>query len=100
MALLRLVSIGAKQRLGNSAHRNHPQLSGIFNVASGENVSNGELAEVFERCGWSVSLARDTPRQSAPLCASDRLRGLGVTPAPVRQVIERQLKREGFLAAG
>ena len=74
--------------------------AGIFNVASGENVSNGELAEVFERCGWSVSLARDTPRQSAPLCASDRLRGLGVTPAPVRQVIERQLKREGFLAAG
>jgi len=28
----------------------------IYNVASGENVSNAELAEIFNSCGWKISL--------------------------------------------
>jgi nucleoside-diphosphate-sugar epimerase len=67
--------------------------TGIVNVASGENVSNAELAEVFNRCGWSVSLSRDVPRQSAPACDVQRLASLGVTPRPVRTVLEDYLKR-------
>lgn len=74
--------------------------TGIFNLASGENVSNGELAAVFEQAGWSIGFARDVPRQAAPVCAVDRLHGLGVAPTPVRSVIEELLKREDFLAAG
>lgn len=73
--------------------------AGIFNVASGENVSNGELAEVFEREGWRVRLARETPRQAAPHCDVARIAALGVKPALVRDVIASALKGEGFRAA-
>lgn len=73
---------------------------GIVNVATGENVSNGELAEVFERCGWRVSLARSGPKQAAPVCSTERLRALGVAPAPVRDLIERRLRLEDAVAAG
>lgn len=68
--------------------------SGIINVASGENVSNIELAEVFNRCGWSVSLRRDTPRQSAPICDVQRLTSLGTHVRPVRSVVETYLNME------
>jgi nucleoside-diphosphate-sugar epimerase len=73
---------------------------GTVNVASGENVSNEELAQVFEAHGWTVALARTTPKQVAPVVAIDRLRGLGIEPVPVRQAIEAQLKRGDFLEAG
>ncbi len=73
---------------------------GIVNVASGENVSNEELAEVFDRSGWTVDLARFTPRQAAPVCAVDRLHALGVRPTPVRHAIETLLNGEHFRAAG
>ena len=72
----------------------------IFNVASGENVSNGELAEVFERNGWRIALTRGlTPRQAAPMCDTARIRALGVDPHPVRQVIEARLLQEDFVEA-
>ena len=74
--------------------------SGIFNVASGENVSNGELAEVFERHGWRIALTRGaTPKQAAPLCDTARIRALGVDPLPVRQVIAARLAQEDFVEA-
>jgi nucleoside-diphosphate-sugar epimerase len=68
--------------------------TGIVNVASGENVSNAELAEVFNHCGWAVSLARENPRQAAPVCDVRRLRALGVHPRPVRAVIEARLNEK------
>ena len=66
--------------------------NGIVNFASGENVSNSELAEVFNRCGWSVSLARDVPRQAAPRCDVDRLTAFWRAPRLVRDVVETYLK--------
>jgi nucleoside-diphosphate-sugar epimerase len=72
----------------------------IFNVASGENVSNGELAAAFEAAGWSISLARETPVQPAPHCDIARLRGLGVEPVRVRDAIAALLAREDFREAG
>ncbi|RJG05972.1 NAD(P)-dependent oxidoreductase [Noviherbaspirillum cavernae] len=66
--------------------------NGIVNLASGENVSNAELTEVFNRCGWSVSLSRDIACQQAPLCDVQRLSALGLVPRPVRAVIESRLK--------
>jgi nucleoside-diphosphate-sugar epimerase len=74
-------------------------LSEIVNVATGENLSNADLAEVFERRGWRVGFERETPRQSAPVCETARLRGLGVTPRPARDVVEAVLK-EMRVAAG
>lgn len=65
---------------------------GIVNVASGENVSNAELADVFNRCGWTITLSRDIPRQQAPLCDVQRLTALWQRPRPVRSVIESYLK--------
>jgi nucleoside-diphosphate-sugar epimerase len=66
--------------------------SGIVNVASGENVSNLELATVFNQCGWPVQLANDTPRQAAPVCNIQRILLLGLKPKRVRNVVETYLK--------
>jgi len=65
---------------------------GIFNVASGANVSNGELAEVFNRAGWQVELARATRPQPAAVCSVARLRALGVAPRDVRDVVAAHLQ--------
>jgi nucleoside-diphosphate-sugar epimerase len=72
----------------------------IVNVASGENVSNGELAAAFEGCGWTIALSRTTPVQPAPRCDVGRLRALGVEPVPVRKAIEARLRQEDFVEAG
>jgi nucleoside-diphosphate-sugar epimerase len=74
--------------------------SAIFNVASGENVSNGELAATFEAAGWKVTLARATPVQAAPRCHIERIRALGIDPTPVRTAIATRLKQEDFVGAG
>jgi nucleoside-diphosphate-sugar epimerase len=66
--------------------------TGIFNVASGENVSNAELADVFNRNGWSVSLSHEVPRQNAPSCDIQRLVAIWMQPRPVRAVVEAYLK--------
>ena len=72
----------------------------IVNVGSGENVSNAELAAVFEAAGWSISLARETERQAAAVCDVSRLARLGVTPTRVREAVAARLITEGFVEAG
>lgn len=62
--------------------------TGIVNVASGEQISNQELAEVFRRHGWSVSLARDSARERSAACSVSRLAQLGVAARPVRAVLD------------
>jgi nucleoside-diphosphate-sugar epimerase len=62
--------------------------TGIVNVASGEQVSNQELAEIFERHGWSVSLARDSARERRARCSVSRLAQLGVAARPVSAVLD------------
>jgi nucleoside-diphosphate-sugar epimerase len=66
----------------------------IFNVASGENVSNATLAEIFNRHGWSVTLDRDTPLQKASVCDISRLQRLGVQPRLVKDVVDQYLELE------
>ncbi|WP_167236943.1 NAD-dependent epimerase/dehydratase family protein [Massilia genomosp. 1] len=73
--------------------------SGVVNVASGEQVSNTELAEVFRRHGWSVSLARDSAREHPAPCTVERLAQLGIRPRPVRAVVEHCLGTEAWHAA-
>ena len=72
---------------------------GIVNLASGENVSNGELAEVFEGLGWEIAFTREVPPQRAPTCEIDRLQALGVEPIPVREALEARLRQEQALAS-
>jgi nucleoside-diphosphate-sugar epimerase len=64
---------------------------GIVNVASGESVSNGELAEVFASRGIVTRFTRDAPPQVVPLCRIERLKALGITPEPIRQSLARWL---------
>ncbi|WP_423199198.1 MULTISPECIES: NAD-dependent epimerase/dehydratase family protein [unclassified Cupriavidus] len=65
---------------------------GIFNVASGENVSNGELVEVFAQAGWDITLTRKSPVQRAAICSTDALRALDVVPRPVRDAVASHLE--------
>ncbi len=67
---------------------------GIVNVASGEQVSNADLAAQFERKGWAVSLRRESERERPAPCSIDRLAQLGVVPRPVGAVLEACLGTE------
>lgn len=67
----------------------------IVNVASGELVSNGDIAEVFGRMGWEVAFTGVTNPASPPCADIAKLRGLGITPRPVREVVREYLSSEG-----
>jgi nucleoside-diphosphate-sugar epimerase len=64
----------------------------IVNVASGELCANGEIAEVFEACGWRVRFSGDARPPSPPNARIDRLRALGVSPRPVKDVVRAYLE--------
>lgn len=70
--------------------------TGVINVASGQNVSNADLARVFAEAGWTLNLAPDRPMPPAPRCATDRLRALGVSPRDPRRLIAQALSAPGF----
>lgn len=75
------------------------QSTGIINIATGENISNGELAEMFNGQGWSVKLDRECPLQQRAVCSTGRLAALGIQPRPVREVLQSCLTRKEFHAA-
>jgi nucleoside-diphosphate-sugar epimerase len=64
----------------------------IVNVASGELVTNGEIAEVFEEAGWRVTFTGEAKAAPPPNAAARRLAALGVRPRPVREVVRAHLK--------
>jgi len=68
----------------------------VVNVASGELVSNGEIANLFIRAGWRVSFKADAAPPAPPRADVRRLRALGVSPAPVKEVVRRYV--EGLAA--
>ena len=65
---------------------------GIFNVASGELVSNAEIAQVFEAAGWRVRFTGDARPPAPPNAGVGRLRALGVRPRPVKDVVRGYLE--------
>jgi len=75
------------------------QAQGVVNVARGENVSNAELAQVFAESGWTLNLAPDRSMPLAPVCATERLRALGVTPRDARALLRDALLTPGFFQA-
>ena len=64
----------------------------IFNVSSGELVTNGAIAEIFEEAGWTVTFTGDASPPSPPNAKVSRLANLGVTPRPVRSVVAAYLE--------
>lgn len=67
---------------------------GIVNVASGEQVSNLELADMFRGKGWEVSLRRESARERPAPCAIERLGQLGVIARKVGAVLDGCLGTE------
>ena len=60
---------------------------GIVNVASGMNVSNGDIAAVFNARGWAIDFTRRCERQSLARCDIARLHSLGSEPSGVLDVL-------------
>jgi nucleoside-diphosphate-sugar epimerase len=69
---------------------------GIVNLASGELVTNGEIAEVFTAAGRRVEFTRDGRPGPPPNASVAKLAALGVTPTPVRDVVRRYLAEGKF----
>jgi nucleoside-diphosphate-sugar epimerase len=65
---------------------------GIFNVASGELVSNAALAGVFEAAGWRVAFTGDANPPPPPNASAARLAALGVRVRPVKDVVAAYLE--------
>jgi hypothetical protein len=65
---------------------------GIVNVAGGELTTNAEIAAVFEAEGWTVSFQGDADPPPPPRADIIRLKGLGVTPRPVQDVVRDYLR--------
>jgi nucleoside-diphosphate-sugar epimerase len=65
---------------------------GIVNVGGGELTANGEIANLFLQAGWHVDFSRDISPAPPPRADNARLRALGVTPAPVKDVVRRYLE--------
>lgn len=65
---------------------------GLVNVASGELVANGEIANLFIEAGWRVTFSRDVSPLAPPRADNSRLKALGVTPTPVKDVVRRYLE--------
>jgi nucleoside-diphosphate-sugar epimerase len=66
--------------------------AGLVNVASGEMVANGEIANLFLQAGWHVNFSRDVSPAPPPRVEIARLRALGVAPRPVKDVVRRYLE--------
>jgi nucleoside-diphosphate-sugar epimerase len=64
----------------------------VFNVASGERVTNAEIAGVFGAAGWRVSLTGRAAGPPPPPVSVERLAALGVRPRRVRDVVRGYLE--------
>ena len=65
---------------------------GIVNVASGELVSNADLAACFEATGWGVSFRREEKTSPPPRIDISRLRALGLAPRRVTDHVAAYLR--------
>ena len=72
---------------------------GIVNLASGRNLANRELAEVFSQAGWRLTLGEDRELSPAPQCATARLSNLGVIARDPAAVIGGALADPRFFEA-
>ena len=75
--------------------RSEQDADGIVNIARGEALSNGDVAAVMAKAGWTLTLTgQGAPH--GPVCDVARLRSLGVEPRDARAVIAGALAEPGF----
>ncbi|MBI1198260.1 MAG: NAD-dependent epimerase/dehydratase family protein [Phenylobacterium sp.] len=67
-------------------------LNAIVNVASGDCTTNREIAEVFGEEGWRVRFTGAASPQPAVKVRIERLRELGISPRPAREVVRAYLR--------
>ena len=67
---------------------------GIFNVASGENVSNQELADTLNANGCEITLRSHSEKTHLPVCDISRLKAIGITPTLVRTYLQSFMKQQ------
>jgi nucleoside-diphosphate-sugar epimerase len=67
---------------------------GVVNLASGELVTNLQIAHVFADVGRQVDFTGDGRPPAPPNASVAKLVKLGVTPTPVREVVRRYLASE------
>lgn len=66
--------------------------SGIVNVATGQAISNEQIASLFRKRGWTVRFARGSAEpERASAIDSTRLTALGITPRTVLPLIDEYL---------
>lgn len=65
----------------------------IFNVASGENVTNQEIVDELNSNGCQISLRDQSNRQSSVVCSIERVREMGVIPVLVRDYLRLFLNK-------
>ncbi|HEY9217327.1 MAG TPA: NAD(P)-dependent oxidoreductase [Phenylobacterium sp.] len=68
---------------------------GIVNVASGELLTNDQIADVFRMFGWEVEFARDDAPPPPPCADIAKLRDLGVHPRSALEVVQGYLETLG-----
>lgn len=69
---------------------------GVINIAGGRNLSNAELAGLFEEAGWTLALGPSRQIAPPPQIATERLAALGVRPRDVRTAIGETLAGPGY----
>jgi UDP-glucose 4-epimerase len=65
------------------------QVGEIVNIASGENISNGEIVDILNAQGYQIQLQRQSKRETRPVCDVAKLRALGVAPLSLRLYLQR-----------
>lgn len=63
--------------------------AGLINIASGANISNGEIVAMLNSRGCELTLRRTTARQRRPAIDITSLRRLGVEPRPLREFLAK-----------
>jgi UDP-glucose 4-epimerase len=64
----------------------------VYNVASGELVTNADIARIFEAAGWSVRFTGAADPPPPPNASVERLAALGVRARPVTDVVREYLE--------
>ncbi len=68
---------------------------GVVNVASGELVTNGAIARVFEEAGYGVTFTGTADPPPPPRADISRLKAIGVEPRPVHALVRTYLSAGG-----
>lgn len=70
--------------------------SDIINIASGENISNQDIADTLSAAGLQVSIKHQSEREVRPRCDISKMQTLGINPLPVKTYIENLMKAGYF----